>query len=135
MSVSIPENELFEEPYRPSSGPGGQKVNKTSSGVRLSFRFKESLSLSDEAKERLSVLAGARLVDECVVVVTSHSFRSYERNREEARRKLYELVEKACRTPRKRRPTKATRASCERRLKSKNIRSDVKNSRRRVTDD
>lgn len=132
--IEIIKNEASELPYRPSSGPGGQKVNKTSNGVRLIFNFRDSVSLSDDTKARIEVLGGNRITEDGMLVISSHSFRSLERNREEARIKLSLLIEKAARPPKKRRATKATKASHEKRLKGKAIRSGVKATRARVND-
>lgn len=122
-----PDEELEEEFVRSASGPGGQNVNKTATAVRLTFRFMESPTLSDEVKERLQTLCGADSVS-----FLARESRSLPDNREAARRRLAALIASAKEVPRKRRPTKPTRASKERRLNAKSRRSEIKSGRGKV---
>ena len=114
-----------------SSGPGGQNVNKLSTAVQLRFDVRGSPSLTDEVRARLERLAGKRLTREGVIVITAQRHRTQERNREDARERLFELIRQAAVVPVKRRPTKPTKASRERRLESKKRRSSIKGLRRR----
>ena len=122
---AIPEEELVEEYVRPSSGPGGQHQNKTENGVRLQWNVAETAVLTDAQKDRLRVLAAPYMLGDLLVVM-ERSSRSLARNRERARERIRELALAALPTPRKRRPTKPTKASKERRLKEKAARGRIK---------
>jgi ribosome-associated protein len=128
-TLSINEDEI-EESFVRSSGPGGQHVNTTSTAVQLRFDARRSRSLPDDVAIRLMKLAGSRLTQDGVIVITAQSHRSQQRNREEAVARLVELVRQAAIRPRVRRATKPTKASKERRLDSKGRRSVVKSQRR-----
>lgn len=122
---TIPEEEFEEEYVRPSSGPGGQHQNKTENGVRLQWNVAATAVLTDAQKDRLRVLAAPYMQGDLLVVM-ERSSRSLARNRERARERIRELALAALPTPRKRRPTKPTKASKERRLKEKAARSRIK---------
>lgn len=122
---TIPEEEFEEEYIRPSSGPGGQHQNKTENGVRLQWNVAATTVLTDAQKDRLRVLAAPYMQGDLLVVMERTS-RSLARNRERARERIRELALAALPTPRKRRPTKPTKASKERRLKEKAARSRIK---------
>ena len=121
----IPEQEFAEEYVRPSSGPGGQHQNKTENGVRVQWNIAETAVLTDTQKERLRVLAASYMQGDLLVVM-ERSSRSLARNREHARERIRELALAALPEPRKRRPTKPTKASKDRRLKKKAVRSRIK---------
>ena len=122
---TIPEEEFEEEYVRPSSGPGGQHQNKTENGVRLQWNVAATAVLTDAQKDRLRALAAPYMLGDLLVVM-ERSSRSLARNRERARERIRELALAALPTPRKRRPTKPTKASKERRLKEKAVRSRIK---------
>ena len=122
---AIPEEEFEEEYVRPSSGPGGQHQNKTENGVRLQWNVAATAVLTDAQKERLRVLAAPYMQGDLLVVM-ERSSRSLARNREHARERIRELALASLPEPRKRRPTKPTKASQERRLKAKAVRSRIK---------
>ena len=126
--ISIDESELGESFIR-ASGPGGQHVNKTESAVQLRFDVRRSRSLPNEVAVRLMKLAGSRLTQDGVIVLTAQSERSQKRNREEALARLIELIRQAAVRPVKRRATKPTKASREKRLESKKRRSGIKGLR------
>jgi len=128
-SISIDESELTEDFVR-SSGPGGQNVNKLSTAVQLRFDVRHSPSLPNEVAVRLMQLAGSRLTKEGVLVITAQRHRTQERNRQDARERLAELVRQAAVVPRKRRPTKPSKAAREKRLESKKRRGSIKGLRR-----
>jgi ribosome-associated protein len=132
MAITIPENELVESFIR-ASGPGGQNVNKVSSAVQLRFDVRASPSLPDDVAVRLMRLAGARLTRDGVIVITADRFRTQERNRADARERLAALVAAAEVRPVKRRPTKPSKGSQERRLAGKAVRSGVKAGRSKVS--
>ena len=122
---AIPEQEFAEEYVRPSSGPGGQHQNKTENGVRVYWNIAETAVLTEAQKERLRALASPYMQGDLLVVM-ERSSRSLARNREYARERIRDLVLTALPEPRKRRPTKPTKASKERRLKEKAVRSRIK---------
>jgi ribosome-associated protein len=126
--ISIDESEL-EESFIRASGPGGQHVNKTETAVQLRFNIRRSRSLPNDVAVRLMKLAGSRLTLDGVIVITAQNERSQKRNRDEALGRLVELIRQAAVKPVKRRATKPTRASKEKRLDSKKRRSGIKGLR------
>ena len=128
-NLTIDERELRESFVR-ASGPGGQNVNKVSSAVQLRFDVRRSPSLPEDAKARLAKLAGRRLSNDGVLVITAERFRSQEQNRTDARARLADLIRRALVAPRPRRATRPTLGSKTRRLAGKAIRSVVKADRR-----
>jgi len=112
-----------------AQGAGGQNVNKVSSAAHLRFDIGAS-SLPDELKARLLALGDQRITNEGVVVIKAQTFRSLEKNRAEAVRRLDELIGAAAHVAKTRRATRPGRASVERRLAGKTHRSAIKASRR-----
>ena len=127
-TIAIDEREITEDFVR-SSGPGGQNVNKLSTAVQLRFDVRRSPSLSDDVRARLERLAGARLTRDGVLVIIAQRFRTQVANRADALDRLVDLIGQAAVVPKKRRPTKPTRASRERRIESKKRRAGVKKLR------
>ncbi|HNW37043.1 MAG TPA: alternative ribosome rescue aminoacyl-tRNA hydrolase ArfB [Candidatus Ozemobacteraceae bacterium] len=111
------------------SGPGGQNVNKVASKVELRFDLAGTPALNWAVKERLRSLAANRLDSEGRILITCQESRDQRSNLEAALRKLRQLILKALVPPKRRRPTKPTRASKERRLDSKRVHSDKKRRR------
>jgi ribosome-associated protein len=131
-TLAIDESEIQLEFIR-ASGPGGQHVNKVASAVQLRFDVRNSLSLPNDVRERLLRLAGSRITEDGILIITARRFRSQERNRQDAIERLVELIRKAAEEPRLRRKTKPTLASKRRRLDTKHRRSETKRTRRPVS--
>ena len=132
-SISIDSDELQESATR-SGGAGGQHVNTTDSAVILRFDVGNSPNLPLAVKNRLAILAGSRLTRDGVLVLRSEGTRSQLLNRQEVRERLIALIQEATIVPKKRRPTKPTRASQTRRVDGKVKRATVKNLRGKVRD-
>jgi ribosome-associated protein len=129
VPVFLPAPGSIDEKFIRAGGHGGQNVNKVATAVQL--RFSPWLSgLPCAAQERLKLLAGSRLTADGDILITASEHRTQEQNRQAARARLLELVERALRPPKHRRPTRPSRASRQRRLESKKRRSDIKWARR-----
>src|ERR1043165_6427257 len=128
--IAIDESEI-EESFVRSSGPGGQNVNKLSTAVQLRFDVRRSPSLPNDVAVRLMRLAGKRLTKDGVLVIVAQNHRTQERNRADALERLVALIEQAAVRPIPRRATKPTKASREKRLEGKKIRSNIKGMRQR----
>jgi ribosome-associated protein len=130
-NIAIPTDEIQLD-FTTSSGPGGQNVNKVATAVQLRFDVRHSPSLPQEVRLRLEKLAGSRLTKDGVLVVDAHQFRTQERNRRDALHRLAELVRQAAQKPKRRRKTKPSAASKQRRLESKRRHGRIKELRKRV---
>jgi ribosome-associated protein len=126
--IAIEDGEIAETFVR-ASGPGGQNVNKLATAAQLRFDVRHSPSLPPDVRVRLARLAGSRLTQGGVLVIIAQRFRTQERNREDARERLFELIRQAAVRPKPRRPTRPTAASRERRIESKKRRAGVKRLR------
>jgi len=127
--ISLGEHEISEEFVR-ASGPGGQNVNKLSTAVQLRFDVRHSPSLPSEVRARLERLAGSRLTRDGILVIIAQRHRTQARNRQDAHDRLIDLIRRAAVIPAKRRPTKPTAASRERRIEGKKRRAGIKRLRR-----
>ena len=117
-----------------AQGAGGQNVNKVSNAVHLRFDIRTS-SLPEAIKQRLLTKPDRRISDDGVVVIKAQSFRSLEKNREDALARLNALVATTAAIARKRRPTKPTAASRKKRVETKVRRGQIKALRRGRIDD
>jgi len=122
-SVSIPRSEI-ELRFSRSSGPGGQHAQKSDTRVEAIFDVESSSALSETQKRRVLSRTGP------VLRAVAQDERSQWRNRELATQRLVEELREALRVPRKRRPTKPSKAAVERRLEAKRRRSETKRRRR-----
>jgi ribosome-associated protein len=130
-SIAIDDGELQETATR-AGGPGGQHVNTTDSAVILKFDVANSPNLPDAVKMRLVELAGSRMTREGVLVLRGEGSRSQLLNRQEVRERLIGLIRDATFVPKKRRPTKPSKAAKARRVEGKVKRAGVKAGRGRV---
>ncbi|HXT67679.1 MAG TPA: alternative ribosome rescue aminoacyl-tRNA hydrolase ArfB [Nitrospiraceae bacterium] len=126
--IIIPDSEIDIHAMR-SQGAGGQNVNKVSSAIHLQFDVAAS-SLPPFYKEELLKLNDHRISEEGVVTIKAQQYRSQEQNREDAFARLSELIQSVAIPRRKRRATKPTKGSKERRLESKTKRGKLKTLRR-----
>jgi ribosome-associated protein len=117
-----------------ASGPGGQNVNKVSTAVELRFDTRAWTAMPDGMRTRLAALAGQRMTQDGVIVIFAQSFRSQVRNREDAIARLVTLLAAAAVAPRKRRPTRPTLGSQQRRLEGKTRRAGIKRMRGKPTE-
>lgn len=115
-----------------AQGAGGQNVNKVSSAIHLQFDIIHS-SLPDIYKQGLMALSDSRISKQGILTIKAQQFRTQEKNKEDALERLAQIIRNAVQVQKKRRPTKPSRAANEKRLKSKNARSQTKSLRTRVS--
>ena len=130
-SIYINESELKESFIR-SSGPGGQHVNKVATAVQLRFNAKTSGNISKEVYNRLRTIAGSKLTEDGNLIIVSQVHRSQIQNRQVALDKLISLLQQAAKKPKRRKKTRPSRASVEKRLRNKRLQSEKKKSRRNI---
>ncbi|MDT3708437.1 MAG: alternative ribosome rescue aminoacyl-tRNA hydrolase ArfB [Thiobacillus sp.] len=128
VEIELDEREIQEDFVR-ASGPGGQNVNKVSTAVQLRFDVARSPSLPEPVRARLMALAGRRLTQDGVLIIEAERYRSQRRNRDDALKRLVNLIREASEVDPPRRPTRPTLASKKRRLDSKQRRGETKKLR------
>jgi ribosome-associated protein len=128
------DEKLLDIRFVHASGPGGQNVNKVSTAVELRFDTRAWETMPEAMRPRLAALAGQRMTQDGVIVIFAQSFRSQARNRDDAIDRLVKLLAAAAVTPRKRRPTRPTHGSQQRRLEGKTRRAGVKRMRGKPVD-
>lgn len=127
-SIQIPESDLSFSFIR-SPGPGGQNVNKVATAVLLRFNI-NSTALNDKVRDRLKSIAGSQLTNNNDIIIKASRLRTQERNKQDAVQRLRELIQRAAIIPKKRKKTKPTKSSIEKRLTTKKQRGQTKSLRR-----
>ena len=130
-SITIPESELKITFIR-SPGPGGQNVNKVATAALLRFNVLDSASLPEEVRQRLLAVIGKKLTKEGDLIFKASRYRTQARNKQDALDRLQELLKRAAVPPKKRKKTKPSLASRERRLNKKKLASKTKVLRGRI---
>lgn len=132
MTYIVPESEVEFSAIR-AQGPGGQNVNKVSNAVHMRFDIVAS-ALPAAIKQRLLASADTRITGDGVFIIKAQSARSLESNKAEALARLQEAIDQAAHVPKRRKPTKPTLGSKQRRLEGKANRSAVKAGRSKVAE-
>jgi len=133
MAFDLPED-LLEETFLASTGPGGQNVNKVATACQLRVDV-FALGLQPYAFRQLKILAGSKMTLNGELIVTARSHRTREANRADARARVIELIDRAHIRQARRVATKPSKAAKARRVDAKKGRSTVKKNRGKVSFD
>lgn len=133
-NISLNESEVTLTFIR-APGPGGQNVNKVATAVQLRFNIIHSPSLPEEVRTRLLLLAGKQVTNQGDLIIKASRFRTQERNKHDAIGRLKILIQRAAISPKKRKKTKPSYASTQRRLEKKKLHSKTKSLRRSTISD
>lgn len=126
--IALKESEI-EFDFMRAGGPGGQHVNRSATAVQLRFDVRSSTSLPEDVRRRLRRLAGRRMTQDGVLIISARNYRSQERNRQDALDRLVELIQKAAQKPRVRRKSRRPAAADRLRLEHKRRRAEKKRLR------
>ena len=129
-NLSFDESEINYK-YIRSPGPGGQNVNKVATGVLLRLDVAGSASLPDIVKMRLAIFAGTKLSSDGVLLIKATRYRTQERNKQDGLDRLCELLQRAATIPKKRRKTRPSKSSIEKRISKKKLHGKTKSLRKR----
>lgn len=129
----IIEDDELEEKFIRAPGAGGQHVNKTSNSVQLRFNAKACPTITETVYNRLKIVASHLITQDGELIVTVHSHRSLQRNRDDARERLVELIKIATIVPKHRRPTKPSKSAKTKRTDKKTQRGAIKRNRGKVS--
>jgi len=130
QSTTIPDSAVSYT-FSGSGGPGGQNVNRVATAVQLRLDLQQ-LYTSEVIRSRLRTIAGSRITESNELLISARTYRTQRQNRDDALKRLIDLVKRAEVIPKKRKETKPTRASQKRRVESKKKRSSIKERRKRV---
>jgi ribosome-associated protein len=131
-TIQIAPEEL-QETFIRASGSGGQNVNKVSSAVQLRFNAKTSSAISTFVFNRLKSIASHLMTQDGEILITASSYRTQERNRQDARDRLTDLIKKATIQQKSRRPTKPSKSAKTKRTDKKKQRGEIKKGRGRIS--
>jgi ribosome-associated protein len=133
-SLSLDANEIAIS-FITASGPGGQNVNKVATAAQLRFDARNSLSLTNAVKIRLQALAGSKLTNDGVIVITARRHRTQDANRQDALERLAAMIREAAEPQIKRRATRPSYAARQKRVDAKTHRGAIKRGRGAPVDD
>lgn len=130
-NINLDENELSFSFIR-ASGPGGQNVNKVSTAVQLKFDVINSNNLDETIKQKLLKISGSRSTKDGAILIEAKRYRTQEKNKQDAIDRLVKLIQKATEIKKKRKKTRPTKASSEKRIEGKKKKSRLKKQREKI---